>query len=464
VFERIVTSIRNIFQIPELRQRLLFTVAMLAVYRIGAHVPTPGINNAELSRFLHETGGALLGFLDIFSGGALSRLTIFALGIMPYISASIIIQLLTVVIPHLTKLSKEGERGRKKIIQYTRFGTVGIALIQSFGISIGLEGMNEGVFVQTPGWGFRFTAIITLTAGTTFLMWLGEQITERGVGNGISLIIFAGIIAGMPSAIFNTYELYSSGQLSPVLLVVLAVVMLAVVTGIVFLESSRRKVLVQYAKRMVGKRVYGGQSTYIPLKINTAGVIPPIFASSIIAFPATIAGFVQVPWIQAAGQQLAPGSLFYTLVYVSMIIFFCFFYTAVVLNPVDMSDNMRKYGGFIPGIRPGQRTSDYIYKVLTRITFAGAIYLATVCVIPEVLIYRIGLPFYFGGTSLLIVVGVGLDTVQQIESHMLMRNYEGFLAKGRLLRRVLYPLLSCPHGETGCGFPAPAFPSPPPCG
>jgi preprotein translocase subunit SecY len=354
---------------------------------------------------------------------------------MPYISASIIIQLLTVVIPHLTKLSKEGERGRKKIIQYTRFGTVGIALVQSFGISIGLEGMNEGIFVQTPGWGFRLTAIITLTAGTTFLMWLGEQITERGVGNGISLIIFAGIIAGMPGAIFNTYELYSSGQLGPVLLVVLAVVMLAVVTGIVFLESSRRKVLVQYAKRMVGKRVYGGQSTHIPLKINTAGVIPPIFASSIIAFPATIAGFVQVPWIQAAGQQLAPGSLFYTLVYVSMIIFFCFFYTAVVLNPVDMSDNMRKYGGFIPGIRPGQRTSDYIYKVLTRITFAGSIYLAIVCVIPEVLIYRIGLPFYFGGTSLLIVVGVGLDTVQQIESHMLMRNYEGFLAKGRLRGR-----------------------------
>ena len=435
MFERIITSVRNIFQIPELRQRLLFTVAMLAVYRIGAHVPTPGINNAELSRFLHEQGGALLGFLDIFSGGALSRLTIFALGIMPYISASIIIQLLTVVIPHLSKLSKEGERGRKKIIQYTRFGTVGIALVQSFGISIGLEGMNEGIFVQTPGWGFRFTAIITLTAGTTFLMWLGEQITERGVGNGISLIIFAGIVAGMPSAIFNTYELYSSGQLGPVLLVVLALVMLAVVAGIVFLESSRRKVLVQYAKRMVGKRVYGGQSTHIPLKINTAGVIPPIFASSIIAFPATIAGFVQVPWIQAAGQQLAPGSLFYTLVYVSMIIFFCFFYTAVVLNPVDMSDNMRKYGGFIPGIRPGQRTSDYIYKVLTRITFAGSIYLAVVCVIPELLIYRIGLPFYFGGTSLLIVVGVGLDTAQQIESHMLMRNYEGFLAKGRLRGR-----------------------------
>jgi len=435
VFERIITSVRNIFQIPELRQRLLFTVAMLAVYRVGAHVPTPGINNAELSRFLHDQGGALLGFLDIFSGGALSRLTIFALGIMPYISASIIIQLLTVVIPHLSKLSKEGERGRKKIIQYTRFGTVGIALVQSFGISIGLEGMNEGVFVQEPGWGFRLTAIITLTAGTTFLMWLGEQITERGVGNGISLIIFAGIIAGMPSAIFNTYGLYSSGQLGPVLLVVLAVVMLCVVAAIVYLESSRRKVLVQYAKRMVGKRMLGGQSTHIPLKINTAGVIPPIFASSIIAFPATIAGFIQVPWIQAAGQSLAPGSLFYTLVYVSMIIFFCFFYTAVVLNPVDMSDNMRKYGGFIPGIRPGQRTSDYIYKVLTRITFAGSIYLAVVCVIPEILIYKIGLPFYFGGTSLLIVVGVGLDTAQQIESHMLMRNYEGFLAKGRLRGR-----------------------------
>ncbi|MEC4668430.1 MAG: preprotein translocase subunit SecY, partial [Nitrospirota bacterium] len=277
--------------------------------------------------------------------------------------------------------------------------------------------------------------VITLTAGTAFLMWLGEQITERGVGNGISLIIFAGIVARLPSAVVQTFELYQVGQLSFALLVVLGFVMLAVVAAIVFLETGRRKIPVQYAKRVIGRRVYGGQSTHIPLKINTAGVIPPIFASSIIAFPATIAGFIQIPWVQAIGSQLAPGSVPYTLIYVSMIIFFCFFYTAVVLNPVDMADNMKKYGGFIPGIRPGQRTSDYIYRVLTRVTFAGSLYLATVCVIPELFIYKLGVPFYFGGTSLLIVIGVGLDTAQQIESHMLMRNYEGFLAKGRLKGR-----------------------------
>jgi preprotein translocase subunit SecY len=435
VLERLITSFQNILKIPELRSRVLFTVSMLAVYRIGAHIPTPGINNDELQKFLLDRGGALLGFLDIFSGGALSRLTIFALGIMPYISASIIIQLLTVVIPHLSKLAKEGERGRKTIIQYTRYGTIGIALVQGFGIALGLEGMNQGQFVLEPGWPFRFMTVITLTSGTAFLMWLGEQITERGVGNGISLIIFAGIVARMPSAVVQTIDLYRVGELSLLLLIVLGVVMTGVVTAIVFLETARRKVPVQYAKRVVGRRVFGGQNTHIPLKINTAGVIPPIFASSIIAFPATITGFIQVPWVQAIGAHLAPGSLVYTLMYVSMILFFCFFYTAVVLNPVDMSDNMKKYGGFIPGIRPGQRTADYIYKVLTRITFAGAIYLAIVCVIPELLIYRLNVPFYFGGTSLLIVVGVGLDTAQQIESHMLMRNYEGFLSKGKLRGR-----------------------------
>ncbi|MEW6247915.1 MAG: preprotein translocase subunit SecY [Nitrospirota bacterium] len=435
MFERLLTSFQNIFKIPELRTRILFTLGMLIVYRVGAHIPTPGINNDELAKFLVEKGGSLLGFLDIFSGGALSRLTIFALGIMPYISASIILQLLTVVIPHLSKLAKEGERGRKKIIQYTRFGTVGIAMIQGFGIAIGLEGMNQGAFVLNPGWPFRLMTVITLTAGTGFLMWLGEQITERGIGNGISLIIFAGIVARLPSAVAQTFDLYKVGQLSFILLVALAVIMLAVVAAIVFLESGRRKIPVQYAKRVIGRRVYGGQSTHIPLKINTAGVIPPIFASSIIAFPATIAGFFETPWIKSLGAQLAPGSLLYTVLYVGLIIFFCFFYTAVVLNPVDMADNMKKYGGFIPGIRPGQRTSDYIYKVLTRITFAGSIYLATVCVIPEFLIYKLNVPFYFGGTSLLIVIGVGLDTAQQIESHMLMRNYEGFLAKGRLRGR-----------------------------
>ena len=435
MFERLFTSFQNIFKIPELRTRILFTLGMLVVYRVGAHIPTPGINNEELSKFLIEKGGSLLGFLDIFSGGALSRLTIFALGIMPYISASIILQLLTVVIPHLSKLAKEGERGRKKIIQYTRYGTIGIALIQGFGIAIGLEGMNQGAFVLNAGWPFRLMTVITLTAGTAFLMWLGEQITERGVGNGISLIIFAGIVARLPSAVAQTFELYRVGQLNFLTLASLAVLMLVVVAAIVFLESGRRKIQVQYAKRVIGRRVYGGQSTHIPLKINTAGVIPPIFASSIIAFPATIAGFFDHPVVKALGAQLAPGSLLYTVLYVSLIIFFCFFYTAVVLNPVDMADNMKKYGGFIPGIRPGQRTSDYIYKVLTRITFAGSIYLATVCVIPELLIYKLNVPFYFGGTSLLIVIGVGLDTAQQIESHMLMRNYEGFLAKGRLKGR-----------------------------
>ena len=435
MFERLFTNIKNIFNIPELRNRILFTLGMLAVYRIGAHIPTPGINNEELSKFLLKEGGALLGFLDIFSGGALSRLTIFALGIMPYISASIILQLLTVVIPHLTKLAKEGERGRKKIIQYTRFGTIGIGLVQAFGIAVGLEGMNRGIFVQAPGMAFRLMTMLTLTAGTAFLMWLGEQITERGIGNGISLIIFAGIVAQLPSAVVQTYQLYEVGQLSGFWLLVLIVAMIGVIAAIVFLETGRRKIPVQYAKRVVGRRVFGGQSTHIPLKINTAGVIPPIFASSIIAFPATIAGFIQYAWVQDIGRMLAPGSVTYTALYVGLIVFFCYFYTAVVLNPVDISDNMRKYGGFIPGIRPGQRTSDYIYRVLNRVTFAGALYLATVCIIPEILIYKLGVPFYFGGTSLLITVGVGLDTAQQIESHMLMRNYEGFLAKGRLKGR-----------------------------
>lgn len=408
---------------------------MLAVYRIGAHIPTPGINNEALSQFLKEKGGALLGFLDIFSGGALSRLTILALGIMPYISASIILQLLTVVVPSLTKLAKEGERGRKKIIQYTRYGTIFISIIQSFGIAVGLEGMNKGIFVQFPGWSFRIMTVITLTAGTAFLMWLGEQMTERGIGNGISLIIFAGIAARMPNAIINTYRLYEAGQLNFIFLLLLFVMIVSVIAAIVFLESGRRKIPVQYAKRVVGRRVYGGQSTHIPLKINTAGVIPPIFASSIIAFPATVAGFVTIPWIQAFGRNLSPGSFFHTILYVGLIIFFAFFYTAVVLNPVDIADNMKKYGGFIPGIRPGQKTSDYLYRVLTRITFVGALYLAVVCVIPEILIYKMGVPFFFGGTSLLIVIGVALDTAQQIESHLLTRHYEGFMKKGRLRGR-----------------------------
>ncbi len=435
MFARFTKSIQSIFKIEELRQRVIFTAMMLFVYRMGAHIPTPGINNEQLSEFLMDRGGALMGFLDMFSGGGLSRLTIFALGIMPYISASIILQLLTVVIPTLTKLSKEGESGRKKITQYTRFATIGIGLVQAFGIAVGLEGMEGGIFVQNPGWHFRLMAIITITAGTAFLMWLGEQITERGIGNGISLIIFAGIVVSMPSAVLNTFQLFQTGQISFILILALALMMIGMVIAIVFLESGRRKIPVQYAKRVVGRKIYGGQSTHIPLKINTAGVIPPIFASSIIAFPATIAGFVSVPWVQSLGQNLSPGTLFYTLLYAALIIFFAFFYTAVVLNPVDMADNMKKYGGFIPGVRPGQKTSDYIYRVLTRITFAGAFYLALVAIIPEILIYRFNIPFAFGGTSLLIVIGVGMDTAQQIETHMLTRNYEGFMKKGKVKDR-----------------------------
>jgi preprotein translocase subunit SecY len=432
---RIGTVLQNIYKIPELRSRILFTLGVLAIFRLAAHIPTPGINGEALSTFLLERGGAVMGFLDIFSGGALSRVTIVALGIMPYISASIILQLMTVVMPSLAQLAKEGEHGRRVITQYTRYLTVAIAGVQSTGIAFGLEGMNQGRFVMDPGWSFRIMTVITLVAGTAFLMWLGEQITERGIGNGISLIIFSGIVAGMPRGMVNTYRLYETGQLNILLIGGLVVMMAVVVGAIVFLESGRRKLSVQYARRVVGNRVYGGQSTHIPLKVNTAGVIPPIFASSLIAFPATIAGFIAVPWVQNIATSLSPGQLLYTIFYVTLIVFFAFFYTAVVLNPADIAENMKKSGGFIPGIRPGKKTSDYIYYVLTRITFAGAIYLAIVCVIPELLIYQAGLPFYFGGTSLLIVVGVGLDTAQQIETHMIQRNYEGFLKRGKVRGR-----------------------------
>ncbi|MEK6813135.1 MAG: preprotein translocase subunit SecY [Nitrospirota bacterium] len=429
-------SLQNIVKIPELRLRVLFTVMMLAVYRIGGHIPTPGINGEELSKFLTQQGGALMGFFDIFSGGALSRVTIFALGIMPYISASIILQLLTVVIPALQKLAKEGEAGRKKIIMYTRFGTIGISLVQSFGIAVGLEGLNQGAFIQQPGWSFRLMTMITLTAGTAFIMWLGEQITERGIGNGISLVIFAGIVAQFPNAIIQTVQLVQSGELAFLVVLGLIIVMVAVVAAIIFIERGQRRLPVQYAKRVVGRKVYGGQSTHIPLKINTSGVIPPIFASSIIILPATMTGFIDIKWVQDIAALLSPGSWLYTMLYVALIIFFCFFYTAVVFNPIDVAENMKKHGGYVPGIRPGKRTSDYIYYVLTRITFGGAIYLSVVCVIPELFIKWFNVPFYFGGTSLLIVIGVGLDTVSQIESHMLTRHYEGFMKKGRIRGRA----------------------------
>lgn len=431
----ILQSIQDILKIPELKKRIIFTLAILAIYRIGAHIPTPGIDGEALSRFLMERAGALMGFFGIFTGGALSQMTIFALGIMPYISASIILQLLTVVIPALGRLAKEGERGRKKIVQYTRYGTVIISAIQSFGIAFGLEGMSQGAFVQNPGWSFRLMTMLTLTSGTVFVMWLGEQITARGIGNGISLIVFAGIVAELPGAAINTIRLFRTGELHLILLIVLIIIMVVAVGVIIFVERGQRKIPMHYAKRVIGRKVYGGQSTHLPLKVNSAGVIPPIFASSIIMFPATIVGFIAIPWLQEVARQLSPGRLLYTLLYVGMIIFFSYFYTAIIFNPQDIADNLKKHGGFIPGVRPGQSTAEYIYRVLARLTFGGAIYLSVICIMPDILGAYYNVPFYFGGTSLLIVVGVALDTISQIESHLITRSYEGFLKKGRIRGR-----------------------------
>lgn len=432
-----IGGFQNVFKIPELKKRILCTFGLLMVYRIGCAVPTPGIDADALATFFARAKGTLLGMFDMFSGGALERLSVFALGIMPYISASIILQLLTVVIPHLDRLSKEGESGRKKITQYTRYGTVVLSIIQGFGISIGLESMSApggAAVVADPGWSFRLMTVLTLTAGTAFIMWLGEQITERGIGNGISLIIFAGIVARMPSAIGNTFRLMRTGEMGAFLVLVLVVLMVVIVGIIIFVERGQRRIPVQYAKRIVGRRMYGGQSTHLPLRINTSGVIPPIFASSIIMFPATVANFIKVPWMQSVAQAMAPGGLVYNLVFVGFIIFFCYFYTAVTFNPVDVADNMKKHGGYIPGIRPGKRTADYIDRVLTRITFGGAIYVSAVCVLPTLLIAKFNVPFYFGGTALLIVVGVAIDTISQMESHMLARHYEGFMKKGGAIR------------------------------
>jgi len=428
----------NIVRIPELKRRVIFTLLMLAVYRVGCAIPTPGIDANALAAFFARYKGTLLGLFDMFSGGALEKMSIFALGIMPYISASIILELLTVVIPHLAQLKKEGEAGRKKITQYARYGTVALSLIQGLGIAMGLESMTSpggALVVPNPGWGFRVLTMITLSAGTAFIMWLGEQITERGIGNGISLIIFAGIVARMPSAINSSFQMVRLGEISIFTLLVLGVVMLAVIAGICFVEQGQRRLPVQYAKRVVGRRMYGGQTTHLPLKVNTAGVIPPIFASSIIMFPATIAQFIQIPWVQSAARAITPGGWIYSLLYVILIFFFCYFYTAVTFNPADVADNMKKYGGFIPGIRPGKRTAEYIDRVLTRITLGGAVYVSAVCVLPTVLISQFNVPFYFGGTALLIVVGVALDTMAQIESHLLQRSYEGFLKKGSVKGR-----------------------------
>jgi preprotein translocase subunit SecY len=431
-----IGGFQNIAKIPELKRRILFTLFMLAVYRIGCHIPTPGIDGTALAAFFSTKQGTLFGLFDMFSGGALSQMSVMALGIMPYISASIILQLLTVVIPYLEKLKKEGEQGRKKITQYTRYGTVILSIIQGFGIAVGLENMSSpggAMIVPVGGWGFRLLTVITLTAGTAFLMWLGEQVTERGIGNGISLIIFAGIVARLPLAIGNTFRLIGTGEVTPFFMALILALMVVVVGVIVFVERGQRRIPVKYAKRVVGRRMYGGQDTHLPLKVNTAGVIPPIFASSIIMFPATIANFLpvkEIPSLQYVVNFLNPGHVVYNLVYVIFIFFFCYFYTAVQFNPVDVADNMKRYGGFIPGIRPGKNTAEYIDRVLTRITLSGAIYVSAVCVLPQILIYQLNVPFYFGGTALLIVVGVAMDTTNQIESHMLTRHYEGFMKKG----------------------------------
>ncbi len=419
-------AFQNVFKIPELKRRILFTLGMLVIYRLGVFIPTPGIDADALANLFAGVAGTVFGLFNMFSGGALEQMSVFALGIMPYISSSIILQLLTVVIPHLERLSKEGEQGRKKITQYTRYGTVILSVIQGYLISVGLEASNV---VLGPGWTFRLMTIITLTAGTAFIMWLGEQITERGIGNGISLIIFAGIICRLPSAIRNIIQYVIAGEMSIFFVIILLVVVVAVLGFIIFVEQGQRRIPVQYAKRVVGRRQYGGQSTHLPLKINTAGVIPPIFASSIMAFPATMASF-NIPWVSDLTGWLQAGTGIYELLYVGMIVFFCYFYTAVTFNPVDVAENMQKHGGFIPGIRPGKRTADYIDRVLTRITLGGAIYVSAVCVLPIILQSKFNIPFYYGGTSLLIVVGVAIDTVAQMESHMLARHYDGFLKRG----------------------------------
>jgi preprotein translocase subunit SecY len=456
-------SFRNIWDVPDLRKRVLFTLGLLAVYRFGNHIPTPGINAAALIDFFRQNQANWFGLVDMFSGGNLSKVTIFALGIMPYISASIILQLLTVVWPFLEKLSKEGELGRRKITQYTRYGTVLLSIVQSLGIAFYLERMTvAGSFhiVEHPGFGFKIMTVLTLTTGTAFIMWLGEQITERGIGNGMSLLIFAGIVVGFPRGLLDTVARIQRGDLGLITALVLLVMMALVIAAIVFVERGQRRITVQYAKRVVGRRMYGGQSTHLPLRVNTSGVIPVIFASSIIAFPQTIASFFQAnsPWMQAVSEQLQWGMPLYNILYIGFIIFFCYFYTAIVFNPDDVAENMRKYGGFVPGIRPGKRTAEYLDHILGRITFGGAIYLALIAILPEFLITGfkvapipligpgldmflhnngldwvtegLGLNFYFGGTSLLIVVGVAMDTVAQIEAQLIMRHYEGFTGRG----------------------------------
>ena len=457
-------ALKNLFAVTDLRNRVLFTLAMLGVYRVGSHIPTPGVNTEALAILAEQTRNTMFGLYDMFSGGNLSQVTIFALGVMPYISSSIILQLLTVVWPTLERISKEGELGRRKITQYTRYLTLALAIVQSLGIAFFLERQTQiagGLpLVYVSGWGFRFMCVLTLTTGTMFIMWLGEQITERGIGNGMSLLIFAGIVVGLPSAVLTTFDQMRTGQISLLRIVFLVVMMVGVVGAIIFVERGHRRITVQYAKRVVGRRQYGGSSTHIPLKVNTGGVIPVIFASSILAFPATVATmFESGTWGRTVADQLAYGMPLYNLMYIGGIIFFCYFYTAIIFNPDDVAENMRKYGGFIPGIRPGKRTAEHIDTILARLTLVGALYLSAVAILPEFLLtgFRVapipfigeqldalmplwvtqgvGITFFFGGTSLLIVVGVAMDTVNQVESQLIMRHYDGFMKKTRIRGR-----------------------------
>ncbi|MBL7084694.1 MAG: preprotein translocase subunit SecY [Candidatus Omnitrophica bacterium] len=433
-------ALGNIFKIPDLRRKVLFTLGIFAVYRIGAYIPTPGIDAEALSKLFDtmagRQGGTLFGIMNMFSGGALRKLTVFALGIMPYISASIILQLLTTVVPHLERLSKEGEAGRKKIIQYTRYGTIFLAIIQAFFISRWILAKELVLF---GGWPFILLTVLTLTTGTAFIMWLGEQIQEFGIGNGISLIITVGIISRIPSALDQLILYIRKGMMQPFVLLLMAIIMVAVIVAVILITQGQRKIPVQYARRIIGRRVYGGQSTYIPLRVNHAGVIPIIFAQSLILFPATLAGFMPHSALQALSNLLAPGRLLYLILFSTLIIFFTYFYTAVTFNPIDVADNMRKYGGFVPGIRPGKPTAQYFDFILTRITLPGAFFLATIAVFPQLIGAWLGVPAlvasFFGGTGLLIMVGVMLDTMRQMESHLLMRHYEGFMKKGRIKGR-----------------------------
>jgi preprotein translocase subunit SecY len=425
----------------ELKSRIWFTLGALVIYRLGTYIPIPGIDPAILQDLFSRNAGGILGMFDMFSGGALGRMTIFALNIMPYISASIIIQLLTAVSPTLEALKKEGESGRKKLNQYTRFGTVLLAAIQSYGIAVGLEGMRGGAqsAVIDPGLFFRLVTVVTLTSGTVFLMWLGEQITARGIGNGISLIIMSGIVANLPHALASTLELGRTGAISTIFIIIFLAISVGVVGFIVFMERAQRRILVQYPKRQVGSKMFGGEASHLPLKINTSGVIPPIFASSLLLLPATVANFEAngqgFGWLGEITSYLAHGRPLYMVLYVALICFFCFFYTAIVFNPTETADNLRKYGGFIPGIRPGKNTADYLDYILTRLTVVGAAYLSAVCILPEILISEYSVPFYFGGTSLLIVVSVTMDTVAQIHSHLLAHQYEGLIKKAKLRGR-----------------------------